>query len=149
MFQQRPMSCYSCLVLYIHGCRHHWRRGSSLGQLLFGTATFLTEELLKMKIFTEELPFSKLILLHSINIFRRAKFWKKASFSEKQYSSLPTFSRQLPFQRDSFFKRGYLLKQLPLRKSYFFTVYFSRRITILQLGFLSKAAFPIYQSVIK
>ena len=35
--------------------------------------------------------FSKQILPHSIYYFRRATFWKKAYFLEKQYSSLSTF----------------------------------------------------------
>ena len=34
---------------------HFLRTGSSLGQLLFGTATFLADELLRIKISTEEL----------------------------------------------------------------------------------------------
>ena len=75
---------------------HFLRMGSSLGQLLFRAATLLAKELFKIKISTEELVFWK-VLLHRIKFFRRALFWRKTSFSEKQYSTLPTFSGELPF----------------------------------------------------
>ena len=41
--------------------------------------------------------FSKYILLYSINFFQKSKILEKATFSEKQYSALPTFSGELPF----------------------------------------------------
>ena len=41
--------------------------------------------------------FSKQVLLHSIIYFRRVTLWRKANFSEKQYSVLPTFSGELSF----------------------------------------------------
>ena len=71
--------------------------GSSLGQLLFGTATFLAEGLLRIKISTEELLFktgtsAQHQLLHKSYIF------EKVNFSENKYSALPTFSGELPFQ---------------------------------------------------
>ena len=81
---------------------HFLRIESSLWQLLFRTATILAVVLFKIKISTEELLFypqksSKQILLHRINFFRKATFWKIANFSEKQNCALPTFSGKLPF----------------------------------------------------
>ena len=101
---------------------YHLRIGSSLGNLLVGTATFLAKELFRIKIlllfiiiylFTvdiyREATFSKQALLHNINYFRRATFWKKANFSEKQDSALPTF-----------FWRATFLEQLLFRDFFFF-----------------------------
>ena len=75
--------------------------GSSLGQLLFGTATFLAEGLLRIKISTEELLFktgtsAQHQLLHKSYIFIIKVI--KVNFSENKYSALPTFSGELPFQ---------------------------------------------------
>ena len=63
--------------------------------------------------------FSKQVLLHNINFFRKGKFWKKANFSVKQCSTLPTFSGELPFQSSYFLKRRYL--NILFQKSYQFT----------------------------
>ena len=124
---------------------HSLRIGSSFRQVLFGTATFLGVEMFRIKISTEELLFRNQVLLHSINFFQRVAFWKKANFSEKQYSTLSTFSGELSFQSGYFFKKRYLLFQLPSQKSYFFTTHFFRRVTVSQLPFLSTATVPIYQ----
>ena len=124
---------------------HSLRIGRSFRQVLFGTATFLGVEMFRIKISTEELLFRNQVLLHSINFFQRAAFWKKANFSEKQYSTLFTFSGELSFQSGYFFKKRYLLFQLPSQKSYFFTTYFFRRVTVSQLPFLSTTTVPIYQ----
>ena len=71
------------------------RIGSSLGKLLFRKATFLVEELFRMKISTEELLFwSK-----HFCFFRSATFWKKASFSEKQFHITHFFWRAAFFER--------------------------------------------------
>ena len=116
--------------------QHHLRIGSSLGQFLFGTAALLAMELLRMKISTE-LLLSKQVLLHTISYFRRATFWKRANFSEKQYSALPIFSGQLLFRAATF------LKDVVFYGSCFF-----RRVTFLphtfleELKFHSCASFP-------
>ena len=67
---------------YFFGAKHllssHFLRiGSSLGQLLFGTATFLANELFWRTLF------SKQLLLHSINFLRRATFLEKLIFQKE------------------------------------------------------------------
>ena len=74
---------------------HFLRIGSCLGQLLFRTATFLLEELFRTKSSKEELPFRGRYFCTTSTFFRKATFWK--NFSEKQYSSLPTFLEWLLF----------------------------------------------------
>ena len=56
---------------------------SSLGQLLSGTATFLTEELLRRKISTEE-PFAEAGTSPQHQLFQKSYI---ANFSEKKYST--------------------------------------------------------------
>ena len=82
-------------------------------------------------------------------LFQESYVLAKANNSEKQYSVLHTFSVELSFQSGHFFKRRYLLQQLPFQKSYFFTRCFFRRVNISQLRFLSTAALLIYLLVIK
>ena len=67
------------------------RKGNSLVQLPFRTAQLPTEGIYRRA------TFSKQILLHNINFFKKSKILKKATFSEKQNSALPTFSGELPF----------------------------------------------------
>ena len=74
---------------------HHLRIESSLRKLLFRKATFLVEELFRMKTSTEQLLFwSKYFCF-----FRSATFWKKASFSEKQFHITHFFWRAAFFER--------------------------------------------------
>ena len=82
-------------------------------------------------------------------LFQKSYILEKPNFSEKQYSLLPTFSGELPFQSGYFFKSRYLLQQLLFQKSYIFITYFFRRVTISQLRFFSTAALLIYLFVIK
>ena len=64
------------------------RAGNSLVQLPFRTATHRSYR---------GATFSKQILLHNINFFKKSKILKKATFSEKRNSALPTFSGELHF----------------------------------------------------
>ena len=61
---------------------HFFRRGSSLGKILFGTATFLVEEKFRIKISTEEL-FSKGIFPQP-QLFKNSYFLEKANLSGKK-----------------------------------------------------------------
>ena len=70
--------------------------GSSLGQLLFGAATFLVEEIFRIKISTEQLLFRTGISAQH-QVLQKSYFLENANISEKQYSALPTFSGKLPF----------------------------------------------------
>ena len=98
---------------------YHMRIGSSLGQLLFGTATFFSRGIVQNKYIYRRATFSKQVLLQNISFFRKGKFWKKANFSVKQYSALATFSGELPFYSSYFLKRRYL--NILFQKSYQFT----------------------------
>ena len=75
---------------------YHLRIGSSLGQLLFGTATFLAEDLFRIKISTEELLFrSRYFCIAST--FPEEQHFGKSYLFRKSISALPTFSGELPF----------------------------------------------------
>ena len=80
------------------------RIGGSLQQLLFETAIF-SEELLRIKISKKRATFSKQVLLHSINLLRKATFWKKLIF------------QKINFRIIYFFWRAVFLEQLLLQKT--------------------------------
>ena len=87
---------------------HFLRIGSSLGQLLFRTATFLEEEFLG-DIHLQKSYFFKAGSSAQHQLFQKSHILEKATFSEKHYSALPTFSGELPFCRGDFSKTRYLL----------------------------------------
>ena len=123
----------------------HFLKISSLRQLHFGTA-ILSGGTVQDKDIQKRANFSKQVLLHSIDFFRKDRFWKKLIFQKSNIPQyIPTFSGELPFQSGYFFKRRYLLQQLPFQKSYFFTTYFFRRVTISQLQFHSTVTLLIRQ----
>ena len=76
---------------------HSLRIESSWGKLLFGIATFLLEDLLRITISTEELLFPRRYFSAQQQLFQKSYILEKVNFSEKQYSALPTFSGELPF----------------------------------------------------
>ena len=75
---------------------HLIRIGSSSGQLLFGTATFCGEELLRIKILQKS-SFVEAVTSAQHQLYQKSYIFEKANFSEKKYSALPTFSGELPF----------------------------------------------------
>ena len=88
-------------------------------------------------------------LLHSINIFRRATFWKKLFFHKNNILDYLLFLESYLFREATFSKSVIFYSKLCFQKSQFFTTYFFRRVTNSQLRFPSKATLPIYQLVIK
>ena len=79
--------------------------GSSLGKLLFGPATFLVEEMFRMKISTEELLFRNRYFC-TASMFSEQLLCGKGKFLEKQYSfhvayffGRATFLERLLFKR--------------------------------------------------
>ena len=114
---------------------HLLRIESSSGQLLFRSATFLAEELFRIKMSTEELFFRRRYFCTASFFSEKSDILEKANFSEKQYSALPTFSGELPFQSGYFFKRRYHLWQLSFQNSYILWHTFSKE-------FHSYASFP-------
>ena len=121
---------------------HFLRIESSSGQLLFGTATFLAEELLRIKISTAEL------------LFPSRYFCTASTFSEKLHFGKKHFRKAIFrityfFWRATFLERLLFQKILPSMAAQFsqeplFTTYFFRRVTISQLCFASIATLPIY-----
>ena len=114
---------------------HFLRTGSSLRQVLFGTAIFL-EELFRIKLYKKELLFQSRHFCTASTFSEKLRSGKNRFFRKSIYA-LPTFSGELSFQSNYFFKRRYLLQKLPFEKGYFFTTCFFRRVAISQLRFLS------------
>ena len=102
---------------------------TSLGQLLFRTATFLAGDLFRIKIFTE------------ILLFRSRKICTASTFSEEQHFGKSQFFRRAIFRITYFFWSATFLERLLFQKTLpSITATFSeqtpfRRITILQLRF--------------
>ena len=115
---------------------HTLRIGNSLVQLPFGTVT--NRSYLQKRYFT----FSKQILLHCINFFKKAKFWKKLLF---QKSNIPHYL----FFLDGYLFHNFFINRYLLQKSYIFTTYLFRGVTISQEPLFSTATLPISQSVTK
>ena len=103
------------------------RIGNSLAQLPFGTATY--RRYLQKSYFLEGDSSAQQ------QLFQKSEILEKATFSEKQYSVLPTFSGELPSIATTF------------SESYFLTTYYFRRVTISQLQFFSTATLPINLSL--
>ena len=120
--------------------------GSSLRQLLFGKATILAEELLRIKISTEELLCRSRNNEAQHQLYQESLFFEKTKFLENEYFAFSIFSGELHFRETTFSKR---ITQLPFQKSYFLTTYFFRRAATLQISFFSTATLTIYQLVIK
>ena len=99
---------------------------------IYGRATFLNQ-----------------VLRHNINSFGKVTFLKKLFFQTRNIPHYLFFMESYLFRRRCFFKRGYLLQQLPFQKNYCFTTYIFRRVTISPLRFLSTTTLPIYQLLIK
>ena len=108
---------------------HFLRIQSSLQQLLFGTA--FSEELFRIKISKKRATFSKQVLLHSINLFRKAILWKKLIFQKINFRITYFFWRavfleQLLFQKTlpsiaATFSEELLFYNILFQKSYYFT----------------------------
>ena len=111
---------------------HFLTIGGSLGQLLFGKTTFLSEELFRINISTEGLFFFKPGTSVQHQLFQKSYIFLKKNFPEKKILRITYFFEKM-------------LQQVPFQKSYFLTTYFYRRVTTSQLCFLSALAVTIYQ----
>ena len=110
---------------------HHVSTRCSLRQLLFGTATFLAEELFRLKISTEELLFRSSYFCKASTFSEELHFGKKANFSENQYAALhiffwrANFLEWLLFQKLSSlaatFSEELLFYNILFQKNYHFT----------------------------
>ena len=127
---------------------HFLRIGRYLGHLLFETAIFGGRIVYKKRYLQKSYFFKAGISAHQL--FQESYILEKANNSDKQYSLIPTFSGELPFQSGHFFRRRYLLQHLPFQKTWLFTRYFLlRKVNISQLRLLSTATLLIYLLVIK
>ena len=103
---------------------HYLRIRRSLGQFLFGTATFLEEELLRMKMSVEDLLFqsrffcteSQVFLLH----FGKRRIFQKSNIPHYLFFLERHLFRAAIAEKVYFFKRCYLLQQLPFFRSAIF-----------------------------
>ena len=87
--------------------------------------------------------FSKQVLLHSINFFRKARFWEILIFHKSNIPHYLLFYGELPFQSGCRFKRCYLVQQLPFQKGYFFSQHtFSEEILFHSHAFFPQILFP-------
>ena len=73
---------------------HFLRIGSSLRQLLFGTAIFFSEELFKIMLYKKELLFQSRCFC-TASIFSEKLRFGKNGFFRKSISALPTFFGEL------------------------------------------------------
>ena len=108
---------------------HHLRIESSLGQLLFGTASFLVEELFRIKVLIETGASAQ---------HQESKIPHYPFFLESYLFRAAIFSKDIIFYSSYLFRRS----TLPQHTSF-------RRVTVSQLSFLSIATLRIYQLVIK
>ena len=122
--------------------KHFLKIRSSLRQLLFGKTTLSGR--------TVQNKFFKVGTSAQHQLFQKATFWKKPIFQRNNIPQyIPFFSGELTFQSGYFFKRRYLLQQLPFQKGYIFKTYFFRRVTISQQQFHSTVTLFTYSLVIK
>ena len=94
---------------------NHLRIGSSLGYLLFGTATFLAVELFRIKISTEELLFRSRYLYTASTFSEKLHFGKKLIFRKRNIPHYPLpenyLLRTAIFSKDVIFYRSYLFRR--------------------------------------
>ena len=67
---------------------------SSLGQLIFGTATFVAEELIRIK-YLQKSSFFKVGTCAQHQLFQKSYIFEKGNFSENKCLALPTFLEEL------------------------------------------------------
>ena len=89
--KQYGVVVYVHSVKYSHEIPNEYLSGSMAVSLLAYVAIFSDSFVFR------KATFSKQILLHNVNFFKKRKILKKPTFSEKQNSALPTFSGELPF----------------------------------------------------
>ena len=122
----------------------------NIGQFLLWAPTFLAEELLRIKIFTEKLLFHlKKLIPWAINFFRRVTFWKKLIFQKSSIAHCLLFLKSYFFRVATFAKDVTFHIAPIVSEELFFTTYFFRRDGIWQLRFLSTATVPIDELVIR
>ena len=104
--------------------RHFLRIRSSLRQLLFGTAT-LSGGTVQDKDILKRANFSRQVLLHSINFFRKATFWKNLIFQKAIVRSI-----YLLFPENCLFRAA-----ISSKDATFYSSYILRRALFLQHTF--------------
>ena len=115
--------------------------GSSFSKQLFFPVYDKKEYLKKELLFQGRYFYIVSTFSEKLN-FGKSYFFRKTIFLITFFSWRAAFLERLPTQ-----KRWYLLLPLPFEKRYFFTTYFFRRVSILQLRFFSTAVLLIYSLV--
>ena len=109
------------------------RIGSCLGQLLIETAIFLEEELFRKKDIYRRATFSKQVLLHIINFFRKATSWKKLIIQKSNTLYYLLFLESCLFRVATFSK-----------DATFYSIYLFRKPAFLQDAFSEELIFHSY-----
>ena len=139
-FHQTPVSTRLVAAISLQMARHQFSNTSL--KVLF-------RQLLRTKISTKDLPCRNRYFCIVVAFSEQLDF-EKVNFPENKQSALSTFLGEPSLSRAAiFFKRRYILQQLPFQKSYFLTTYFFRRVAISLLCFFYTATLTIYQSVIR
>ena len=112
---------------------HFLRKRSSLWQLFFGTAVFPCLGWNYLKITT----FSRQLLLHSTNFFRKATFWKNIIFEKSNIPHNLLFLESFFFRAATFSKDGTVYSSYLFRRATFTKHTFSEEVL-----FYSWASFP-------
>ena len=93
------------------------------------------------KTYTEELLLWSRFFCPTSIFSKKARFWKRLLFQKSKIPHYLLFPENCLF--NSFFINRYILSQLYFQKSFFFTTYLFRRVTISQVSFFSTATLPI------
>ena len=118
-------------VKHLQG-RHFLRIRSSLRQLLFGAATLLGGTVQDKDIY-KRANFPRQVLLHSINLFRKATFWKNLIFQKAIVRSI-----YLLFPENCLFRAAISSKDATIYSSYFFRTVTTKLLFLLIRQELSK-----------
>ena len=110
---------------------------------------FWRKNCLEKKDIYRRATFSKQVLLHIINFFRKAIFWKKLIIQKSNTLYYLLLLESCFLEQQPLFQRRYLLYHFTFQKTCFFTRYFFRRVNISQLRFLSVAILLTCLLVIK
>ena len=123
-FSEQSLFCRSYFFRIASFPGRKFSGGGSLQQLLFGTA-----------IFSEELFFQ--VLLHSINLFRKAILWKKLIFQKINFRIFVLFLESCFFRATTFSKDATFYSSCLFRRATFLQHTFSE-----ELLFHSYGSFP-------
>ena len=117
------------------------RKGSYLGQLIFGTAIFFWGGIVQNKDIYRRATFSKQVLLHSIYFFRKATFWKKLILQKSNTPYHQLFLESCLFRAATFSKDATFYSMYLFRRAAFLQLTFSKELIIHSHAFVPQLYF--------